>query len=44
MVTEDDLAGKNAKFGTPVDAANLAVEYDRVITFKCLSDQATRRG
>ena len=32
-VTEEDLAGKNAKFGTPADAANAHAEYDRVVTF-----------
>ena len=32
-VTEKDLEGKNAQFGTPVDAANAVAEYDRVITF-----------
>jgi hypothetical protein len=32
VVSADDLAGKNAKMGTPVDAANLFAEYDRVIT------------
>jgi len=32
-VTEEDLVGKNARFGTPSDAANAHAEYDRVITF-----------
>ena len=32
-VTDQDLVGKNAKFGTPVDAANMVAEYDKVLTF-----------
>jgi len=32
-VTEEDMVGKNARFGTPSDAANLHAEYDRVISF-----------
>ena len=31
-VTDEDLAGKNAKFGTPVDAANAVAEHDKVVT------------
>ena len=29
---EEDLVGKNARFGTPSNAANAHAEYDRVIT------------
>ena len=32
-VTDEDPAGKNAKFGTPVDAANAVAEHDKVVTF-----------
>ncbi len=33
-VREDDFAGKNSGFGTPVDAANAYAGYDRVVTFQ----------
>jgi uncharacterized protein involved in oxidation of intracellular sulfur len=32
-INERALAGKNAQFATPVDAAKLIAEYDRVVTF-----------
>jgi len=32
-ITEKDLAGKNAKFGTPVDGAKLITQYDKVVSF-----------
>ena len=32
-VTDEDLKGKNASFGTPVDAANSHAEYDQVVSF-----------
>jgi len=32
-VTEEDLKGKNASFGTPTDAANAHAEYDQVVSF-----------
>ncbi len=32
-VTEEDFAGKNGGLGTPVDADNAYVGYDRVVTF-----------
>ena len=31
-VTDQDLVGKHAIFGTPVDAANLVAEYDKVVS------------
>jgi hypothetical protein len=31
-VTENDFENKNSGFGTPTDAVNAHVEYDRVIT------------
>jgi predicted peroxiredoxin len=32
-ITEKDLAGKNAKFGLPIDGAKLIAQYDRVVSF-----------
>ncbi len=32
-ITEKDLAGKNAKFGTPVDGAKLIAQFDKVVSF-----------
>jgi uncharacterized protein involved in oxidation of intracellular sulfur len=32
-ITEKDLAGKNAKFGTPVDGAKLIAQFDKVLSF-----------
>ena len=32
-VTDQDLVGKNARFMTPADFANLVAEVDRVVSF-----------
>ncbi|MGD8806628.1 MAG: DsrE family protein [Chloroflexota bacterium] len=32
-LTEDELAGKNYRFGAPADLVRLAVEHDRMFTY-----------